>query len=805
MADYNPLRPEAGPIPYWKHHKRAKEALDFIIRILEGAASSVKEGKGIEGDESIDTNRASRIVFVSGEPGSGKSTLYLTLRAMLSSEKDYRGGYKGSFNLEKVRWLDPLDLEVAGDEGENLLAAVLVRLTETLTNRDDVSNTAYSKKCEDAIKDLEELATDIGIAWEGNLLARAGELDPDTYSEEVMRTQRARLRVNKRLNDALNDLAKNECYGCDSGTFFVLPVDDFYLKPDASLQLLRLLRMISIPRLFFLVMGDINTIEALFIEKSLADWTSVAGKELFVARPDRLGNAITRATDLRAHYLRKLLPPGQRASIEAMDWYEALDFRPSHNENSVETLEDLLEDVKLDASLKKPELETDSLHTFLISPSIFPPELKEEEKRKALIAAERLKREKRAKEGEASKEESNKEFKLKKHQSVYTALQVLDATPREVMDLYAALSEVKRRRIELNEAIQVGKEPEDKKKIPILLSTVRDIVNLVREEHSFLNEKQQKVLEQVLPTRVYSHEDINYAMDRLRLKPTQRIWNRKTEEQLWIRAHYTWDLTVIEDSDNEKTQLNKAGNSNHSNEGGEQDKEGSEQIFQDQFAKLPPRPAAWFVLLHDLAWNWSPDSITGNLVERLCEELNDWELFEDEDTEKTKRIPKDLNKRFFAISKIKLDPSDYFLGWAVWHEGEFYKHFPMPDFKTFQELDRFLYIWSRGIEWLKNPLEENEVAQFQKDDNLQNFLSVWALAGLTVIDKCKYKDFADNFAGKGDDWYKEKLKDFNYSSDNTDLQTWLDKVKDFPQKMNESSEESNSNSKDKPESTENQI
>jgi hypothetical protein len=127
-----------------------------------------------------------------------------------------------------------------------------------------------------------------------------------------MRTQRARLGVNERLKKALDKLAKHNCYDCNSRTLFVLPVDDFYLKPSASLQLLRLLRMISIPRLFFLVMGDVKTIEALFTEKSLADWTAVAGTRTFPARSARLNEALARARELQARYLRKLLPPGRR-------------------------------------------------------------------------------------------------------------------------------------------------------------------------------------------------------------------------------------------------------------------------------------------------------------------------------------------------------------------------------------------------------------------------------------------------------------------------------------------------------------
>ena len=295
---------------------------------------------------------------------------------------------------------------MAGDEGENLLAAVLVRLIEVLDKPASASDVVLSESCKGAIKELEELATDIGIAWEGNLKARAGELDPDTYSVEVIRTQRARLRVNLRLNNALNEIADHKCYDCNPDTLFVLPVHDFYLKPEASLQLLRLLRMISIPRLFFLVMGDINTVEALFIEKSLGDWTAVAGPRLFPPLSERLDQALTRARELRARYLRKLLPPAQRETIEAMDWHEALNIEvglPKRNGVVVEVLQELLLRINLDPPFLETDSKSEDLLTFLISPSLAP-----------LDAEEKKRREKRAKETEDAEPETQTEFDLKR-------------------------------------------------------------------------------------------------------------------------------------------------------------------------------------------------------------------------------------------------------------------------------------------------------------------------------------------------------------------------------------------------------
>jgi hypothetical protein len=729
------LRPEAGPVPFEKLQWRAKGVLHRIIETLSAAVDSAKKAGQASTDkhrpisDTIDTHRASRLFFVSGEPGSGKSTLYLTLKAMLSNEdsKKYSEGYTNQDGLKNlktaIRWLDPIDLEVAGDEGENLLAAVLVRLFQEL----EKSDVGPSKECETAIKELEDLATDIGIAWEGNLQARAGALDPDTYSGEVMRAQRARLGINERLRKPLNKLSKEGCYGCHSETLFVLPVDDFYLKPDASLQLLRLLRMISVPRLFFLVMGDITTVEALFVEKSLADWTAVAGSRLFAAQPDRLDLALARARELRARYLRKLLPPGQRESIDPMDWYEALDFevgRFSNSDAQVETLEDMMGDVELDRLETSPASSADgeTLLSFLICPPF-----SEEDKTQR---QERAKADKRPQE---SKEERELRKDREKDRAAYTALQILDATPRELMDIGAALSEVLRKK-------ERGNNEEG---APLLLLCVRDMVNLVKEEQSFLNEQEQSALEGILPTRHYTFEDMNFEMNRLCLQPDLGRWSNPNIDKLWVRKHRSWELTVnrnfINDTNKEDRGREIGQQSRQQNAKQEQTENDKEIVKsrQDPFAKLPPRPMAWVVLLHDLAWKWNPDSVTGNLVKRLAREIGGWSISKETAAaeaqyqlakESCLRLPRPIRDQTNEAAKEHTEqetgkqPEDTELetvqqtlqenveedkhvipttlpGWVVWKNGFTYQHLPMPDFETVQELDRFLRVWNSGIEW----------------------------------------------------------------------------------------------------------
>lgn len=711
MSNSNPkyfLRPEAGPVPFDKLQWRVQDALKNIADALGAAVDSAAAGSGgRSSSSSIDRNRASRLFFVSGEPGSGKSTLYVTLRAMLSKERyheEYSKGYenyKGSQELQglinrlrgEVRWLEPIDLEVVGDKEENLLAAVLVRLIRELAE----SSSGVSSTCDGGIKNLEELAADIGMAWESNLPARAGELDPDNYSMEVIRAQQARLRVNERLRTALDELAHNNCYGCTNSTLFVLPVDDLYLRPDASLQLLRLLRMISVPRLFFLIMGDITTIEEIFTEKALADRTSVAGAEIFQILPDRLNDALARARELRARFLRKLLPPGQRTEIQPMDWYEAMKFKPELREGEAEALGTWLAQVKLD----EPWIPTDeattttsenshqgNLFDFLTCRPLT--HLSPVDVRSLVEQVSKLEGEKR-----------------KSHEA-YTGLQLLDATPREVMDLWRALDglikeqeEIKKKKPENRDGnmaqtpSQDSEQDRSNSKIPLLLR-VLEFVRLSVDEQNFLNEEEQsEVLYGVLPTRRYGHTpDIYLQMNRLKINESND-WKSVSKGRVWVRKHLSWRLTV-----------NRT------------------QETSGEFNMLPPRQTAWIVLLHDLAHEWRAGSINKNLVDALRIEVGQPVIFTDE--------PRNDLSAWAVIDNMRLQ---------------------LPEFKTVRDLDCFLRVWNRGLDW-KFPELENANRPQKSEEEARLWVSLlWAFAGWTVIEK-QYHHFAD----RDQNWFNEGFR-----------------------------------------------
>ena len=60
---------------------------------------------------------------------------------------------------------------------------------------------------------------------------------------------------------------------------FVLPVDDFDLNPVRCLELLRLLRSIAVPRLFTLILGDIDQAEEVLQLKMTGDFAGIMDAE----------------------------------------------------------------------------------------------------------------------------------------------------------------------------------------------------------------------------------------------------------------------------------------------------------------------------------------------------------------------------------------------------------------------------------------------------------------------------------------------------------------------------------------------
>src|SRR5262249_44812102 len=112
---------------------------------------------------------------------------------------------------------------------------------------------------QDPLVELRRLQTVAATSWEWEDVPsdRRARLDPHAYAAEVLQAESDRLSLNEKLGKVLDDLARL----FDFDPLFVLPVDDFDLNPARSVELLRIIRAISVPRLFSLVLGDLSVAE----------------------------------------------------------------------------------------------------------------------------------------------------------------------------------------------------------------------------------------------------------------------------------------------------------------------------------------------------------------------------------------------------------------------------------------------------------------------------------------------------------------------------------------------------------------
>lgn len=404
------LRPEARPVGFDKldsEQQRAYERiLESIIEALPPAESSGAQTPRGRQQDRLQEDRSSRLVFLSGARGTGKTTVLLSLRKHIEEQRRAADRYEilddrawaGSVQpftsalaraAQRVVWLEPLDMEPIS-ESTNLLAAILTRIEDAMQdfgrslkrgeggNKRNVGLFDPAADYLQGLLALQQLQSDVALAWDGNLPARAGHLDPDVYAIEVMRSEKARINLNHRFTKALEEIAGD--LSISSGIqspLFLLPVDDFDINPLACLPLLRLLRMISVPRLFSIVLGDVTTATTMLnlkVSGDLARVISAGGGEhrggypdpsMLSVLPSYVGNV---AGEIAFNALRKLVPPAQRIQLEPLDAVAALKFVPFNGPES-ETLKTLLEKVPVEFRIFTRPLPTPATSNELASNS----------------------------------------------------------------------------------------------------------------------------------------------------------------------------------------------------------------------------------------------------------------------------------------------------------------------------------------------------------------------------------------------------------------------------------------------------
>ena len=637
------MRPEGRAIDWGSLQEYQQRAVRRIVAMLREAVDRLDEqcgtGEGCRSRSPLgDRNRMSRSFFLSGEPGSGKTSVYVSLRDFFEKKalpsEELRADWLKV--VERVTWLEPLDLEPY-PEHVNFLAAVLVRIETAMQASGSGPERAgvlerYRDRG-DPLQALQTLQQQVALAWDGNVPARGPQLDPDEYANEVVRAERSRLELNRRIYDALDGLSRMP--QSSRRQLFVLPVDDLYLKPDTSLQFLRLLRMITVPHLFILLMGDYDVLEELFYQDMLGKLVRLAGNGALRALTKQQRELPARARQLTAHAMHKLLPPAQRFVLEAPHTpnYE---FKPV---GVARTLEAQLEQM---AFTNEPEPDEPGTWPWTPVSNGSRTTLKD------LLMSSWL---------NGSGERTTEEFYW------YSGMDIWDSSPRHLVDLWF--------RIEGKLAARQGRDDER-------FTPTDDIIDLVFNralemlaEQNYLTEEQRHKFEYVLERhgQYVPKPRLDTSKLRMRLECERhgRADGNAEPADPYGRVRWGWGRTWVFELASAEEDKNAR----------EEDKNARD--LTDGTPHLPPRPKAWFIVLHDILASMERlrgGSLIESFIDRLCGQYQKVRPSQNED----QRDPPD-GLDWYALTFCKER-------WLPW---------PVPRWKHVWDLDEFGYRWGQVV------------------------------------------------------------------------------------------------------------
>ncbi len=384
MLDNKPefiIRKESVPRKWAELDAAQKNALYRILGMMEKYLDNENRTfKQTDAYPALRLNDDSNILFLDGDRGTGKSTvLYSLLNAtLIGADKFFEGWIAqnkedkdladevtpliSKMSCKSVIWLESLDLELL-PEPANLYAALMVRIEDVFKregiNKEDscfpYESTLFPTQPDHPWTRFSQLMRSVSIGWSTNLDGRKNS-DPDTYSEEVIKTERSRLKL-KEFNKIVSDLAEYVAQKkCGKKPLFVLPVDDADLNPSRVMDLFQLIRMISSPDILFLVAGRYENLQKLFELKYASDLCKRYPCSPHSDEHRDFIRELSSSTGYAA--IKKLVPKGdQFVKLNGLSASEAFDFPylgTEPNKNDFDSVRQVLDSISLHSDYLNP-------------------------------------------------------------------------------------------------------------------------------------------------------------------------------------------------------------------------------------------------------------------------------------------------------------------------------------------------------------------------------------------------------------------------------------------------------------------
>jgi hypothetical protein len=503
-----------------------RNASIWILGLLEEAIQSAdarrSDGKKSRRPRWLDPDRLQNAAYLSGKRGTGKSTLLLSLVDGLTGRSI--GDESIDNRLQKLEKriipCEPLDMEpLSGDT--QLLAAILARINDAVVELIDCANEPIGLLDDDPdespLLQLRQFQVRVARALDGNLQARKGSLDRDAYASEVIQHEQERLSLNMALNDVLDQTAKAVVQRrrerrelCDKPSspidrfpIFLVPIDDLDLNPCLCTELLRLVRSIYAPRLFLLVMGDLDMARISLQLRIAKDFDRISPRDTLLPLTET--ELRRKIVDVSSRNFQKLVPPGQQSELKSTTLLEGLVFSPflapgiePSSSDAPRSMADLLESIELPYTwFEGKTVEASNLLEFLLRGLVeFRPVGKVDEQSTELTA--KLINKVAATPGSSATAQ-------------YRAVEIFETTIRRLTDLWFQLDKLVPPPKKPRAAEET--EPKDEAgRLHLIQLLTRDIARpnfeqAVREDTSLSNEEQKYVLDA-------DPIDFKYAMDR---------------------------------------------------------------------------------------------------------------------------------------------------------------------------------------------------------------------------------------------------------------------------------------------------
>lgn len=298
------------------------------------------------------TQAVSRIAILSGQKGTGKSSVMLTMQELMSHPSRFRHeigrlkkentvnheqfGYLEKLIdkdhndlLQKVHWLPAMSMD-PWPEGSSFLGGVFARLDTVIgsmamdtqeRNRFDRDGTLSTNTARQWFLNLRNEAV---IALEGNISKIGTSMEPELYAKLVNETEDHKVQMDVDLENILSSIiSPNNNDPTDDKGIFVVVIDDVDLRPAQAAKALKLAHSMANSRLFFLFLGDIEALDNMLFYEVQGEFVS-----LLEHPPTKIEmeDIEARSNEIASSVVRKLIPWNQRIRISDMTIDEALDY-----------------------------------------------------------------------------------------------------------------------------------------------------------------------------------------------------------------------------------------------------------------------------------------------------------------------------------------------------------------------------------------------------------------------------------------------------------------------------------------------